>query len=1201
MGVNTSAVQRLYVAYFNRPADPVGLAYWESQLPATAATQAQLTALAAGFSGSAEYAALYAGQTNTQIINSLYNNLFGRDAEPAGLVYWAGALTAGTYTFAQIALQLTYSAQGTDATAIANKLAAATAFTAALDTTAEIVGYSGMDAAASARAWLATVTDVPATLTAAIAPATLAAAVAAATVTGTGVIGETFTLTTGVDTVVGTLNNDTITGVFGGATGDTFTVADSIDGNDGTDTLALTAQGTTASPAAVTVKNVEKITVRDLVGATVNAVLIENSPTISFTNTLAAQTSTVTNASTASTFGLAGAGNLTVDFASTSGAADTAKVALSGVGTSATVRSTVNVSDANTIEAVSIAASGTNFVTLTAGTVAKTVTVTGSGTNDIDVSAAGAVAGVVTLDASAATGANTFVMGNTLNTIDVIKGGTASDKVSANFTTATLVKPTMTGVETFAADFDAAAILDLSSTTGLTTVTLSGSTAHQTINKAAASVATLNVTSQGDADNNLTFGYATATPGDLALKIGGAADITLLAVDLNNTSSLALSTVGAMTNDLNGITLNGDQSAISVNVTAGSDLYTAGIDVATDGDVGAFDIVVGAGSVYSGGLDMSGGLGSVSMSVGNAGAAQAYISNVGDVGDVTITGTGQANMGMGVSGSVGNISISLDGAGASGSYFGAEVSGGSIGDIDITVTNFANIDFDVSANAFSFGDTDENGTDGNVGNVTINVGAHSYVSGNIEASGGDIGNVSVTVNGDNASGNMDLYASFVSGDTDGDLSADDYVRGGNIGDVTVDINGNDANFDLYALASGGNIGNVSFSIAGNNASGYIELHANAQGSGAPGGNIGDITINAGDDTAFDMGISADLDIGPITLTAGDSVSAGFYISGGNSGAAMLSDITVNMGADAEFDLRVSGFGGDVATTVGTFGDGSDVWAMFSQVSGSIGNVDLTVGNNASGSVYFSGNGGDIGDVTMEGGANSEFYVSVSGGADSMGEVTFIGGVDTSSSAGVYVSDTGSMIASMGGVNASAWMGELGVDLEGVTLGTTITVGTGGSWVRGSEGADNIFLGAGSDEVEFDLTPTSVDTIFSFTAGATKDVLDVANAANFTAYAANTADTLISGDFTKLTDIAGGDDITTAAGLLAALNGGEYGLIDATAGAGTYSFITAASASATTYYVFNAVETADANFDSVTLIGVVNANSAFSAFVAGNIV
>ena len=66
MGINTDAVQRLYLAYFNRPADPIGLAFWESKLPSTTvATQTQLAAIASGFSFSAEYASLYAG-SNTQ-------------------------------------------------------------------------------------------------------------------------------------------------------------------------------------------------------------------------------------------------------------------------------------------------------------------------------------------------------------------------------------------------------------------------------------------------------------------------------------------------------------------------------------------------------------------------------------------------------------------------------------------------------------------------------------------------------------------------------------------------------------------------------------------------------------------------------------------------------------------------------------------------------------------------------------------------------------------------------------------------------------------------------------------------------------------------------------------------------------------------------------------------------------------------------
>lgn len=245
MGINTSAVQRLYLAYFNRPSDPLGQAHWESQLSSTVpATQAQLTALAGGFSGSAEYAALYAGQTNEARVNNLYLNLFGRNAETAGLAYWSGRLTAGTETFASIALQLTFSAQGADATVIANRLTFSTAFTTALDTVAEITGYSGMASAASARSWLAGVTDSALTLSVALNSVNQAVA----SVTGTGVIitppiiPPVIPPVTGSDLAPGTLGlPDDGSNLIEGSNGDDILVGDNgrnlIDGLRGNDTL----------------------------------------------------------------------------------------------------------------------------------------------------------------------------------------------------------------------------------------------------------------------------------------------------------------------------------------------------------------------------------------------------------------------------------------------------------------------------------------------------------------------------------------------------------------------------------------------------------------------------------------------------------------------------------------------------------------------------------------------------------------------------------------------------------------------------------------------------------------------------------------------------------------------------------------------------------------------------------------------------
>jgi len=267
MGMNAAAVQRLYVAYFNRPADPTGLAQYEAMLSSTeAATQAELEAVAAKyFSPSAEYTSNFDGLSNEATVNKLYQNLFGRDAEPEGLLKWALALADKSETVASIALQLSFSAQGTDADTVANKIEAASAFTAALETTDEIVGYSGDAAAASAASWLATVSSSDASKDAAIAG--VDAAVTAAVAAGGG--GETFKLTAGVDAIVGTTGDDTITG-----THLTFNSLDTIDGGDGDDSLVFTDAGTAAWTASTgaTVKNVETVKITNTNGAASGAV-----------------------------------------------------------------------------------------------------------------------------------------------------------------------------------------------------------------------------------------------------------------------------------------------------------------------------------------------------------------------------------------------------------------------------------------------------------------------------------------------------------------------------------------------------------------------------------------------------------------------------------------------------------------------------------------------------------------------------------------------------------------------------------------------------------------------------------------------------------------------------------------------------------------------------------------------------------------
>jgi len=191
---NTAAnIQKLYIAYFNRPADPAGLAYWMD-------SSMTITQIANSFAEQTEYKAAFAGQTTESIIATLYTNLFGsaRVPDAAGLLYWVGQVNSGKSTLGNVAINILNGAQGDDKIAVESKLSAATSFTTAIDTSAEIVAYSKANGVALAKTWLNGVTTA-ATATAAIATqdTTIAAIVEAS---DTGVV-----LTNGTDKVFGTI------------------------------------------------------------------------------------------------------------------------------------------------------------------------------------------------------------------------------------------------------------------------------------------------------------------------------------------------------------------------------------------------------------------------------------------------------------------------------------------------------------------------------------------------------------------------------------------------------------------------------------------------------------------------------------------------------------------------------------------------------------------------------------------------------------------------------------------------------------------------------------------------------------------------------------------------------------------------------------------------------------------------------------
>lgn len=157
MADNTNAVEKLYVAYFSRPADYAGLQYWTNVL-ATNPNGYQV--ISSNFAASAEYKAAYSGQSNAQVVSTVYQHLFGRPAEQAGVDYWAKLLDAKSITIDNVVTQIAAGAQTTDLFAYNAKVSVATTFTAHLDTTIEQNAYSGNVANKIAIDFIATITDL---------------------------------------------------------------------------------------------------------------------------------------------------------------------------------------------------------------------------------------------------------------------------------------------------------------------------------------------------------------------------------------------------------------------------------------------------------------------------------------------------------------------------------------------------------------------------------------------------------------------------------------------------------------------------------------------------------------------------------------------------------------------------------------------------------------------------------------------------------------------------------------------------------------------------------------------------------------------------------------------------------------------------------------------------------------------------------
>jgi hypothetical protein len=140
MADNVNAVEKMYVEYFGRPADPNGLNFWVKALNNDPNV---LTQIAQDFSTSAEYQSMYGGLSNRDVVLAVYQNMFGRVGEQTGVDFWTKALDNHTISINNVVSEIVKGAQGNDLLVFNGRVAVATAFTDHIDTQAEIAAYAG--------------------------------------------------------------------------------------------------------------------------------------------------------------------------------------------------------------------------------------------------------------------------------------------------------------------------------------------------------------------------------------------------------------------------------------------------------------------------------------------------------------------------------------------------------------------------------------------------------------------------------------------------------------------------------------------------------------------------------------------------------------------------------------------------------------------------------------------------------------------------------------------------------------------------------------------------------------------------------------------------------------------------------------------------------------------------------------------------
>jgi hypothetical protein len=424
------------------------------------------------------------------------------------------------------------------------------------------------------------------------------------TVVSSSTSAVTYTLTTGVDNIVGAATNDTIDGsriINGGVAFDGLGNADAIDGGAGSDTLFVQNVTAAASITPASIKNVETLSVESIAAVyTLNLTNADSSiKTLKIANSTAGAVNVLSNPTALTTLnidnvnqaitvtslaaGIAGTTDaLAVNLMSATGAAG---VSVAGYETinmtsNGTVANSIGILTDSSLATLNIM--GAQDLTLTGGATSTSLTNINASTATGKVNVTLNAAQTQALKFTGGTANDTINFGGTYTSADTVDGGTGTDTLTltnAEAIAATTTQSNVTNIETLtlSAGLNGTVSVNNFGATGLNfggalggagIINFAAGTNSLNVSTFAGNTVTVNVAGVGTTDVlNYTIGSAATSTGN-----AGSAD----AVVINGAETVNISSVGGANTFGAALTLTNTSSTETLNISGNQNLTITG-------------------------------------------------------------------------------------------------------------------------------------------------------------------------------------------------------------------------------------------------------------------------------------------------------------------------------------------------------------------------------------------------------------------------------------------------------------------------------------------------------------------------------------------------------------------------------------------------------------------------------------------------